>query len=129
MTRVNCIDPRWLRDDHMGAEYREISRIPALVSAAVERGETPSDRRNPTHYKMGAGHCRFFYPRLQYVIDRYAAIVAECRRRGRHVEYPEMHIPDNIPPEWFGTWQPDLADRKTNIHRLEMRGGLRGVYR
>lgn len=60
MTRINCIPPRELSREHLIAEYRELPRIFALVRAAIARGESPDDPRNPTSYTLGAGHVRFF---------------------------------------------------------------------
>ena len=81
MTRINCIPPRQLSREHLIAEYRELPRIFALVHAAIARGESPDDPRNPTSYTLGAGHVRFFYCRLGYLVKRQLAIIDEMRDR------------------------------------------------
>lgn len=122
MTRINCIPPRELTDAHLGAEYRELPRIFALVAAAVARGEKPDGRRNPKEYVLGPGHVRFFYPRLTYCAKRFAQIVIECRARGRAVNF--FSLPaciDTIPAEWWGDWTPDITAQALNRSRISQR--------
>lgn len=120
MTRINCIPPRELSDAHLGAEYRELPRVFGLVRAAVARGERPDDRRNPQRYVLGAGHVRFFYPRLAWVRERYDLIVDECRARGRKVSYTDV-LGGGIPDEWWGLWTPDAAAQALNRARIAER--------
>lgn len=82
MTRINCIPPSKLTGPHLVAEYRELPRVFPLVRAAILRGDVPGDPRNPADYRLGAGHVRFFYPRLGYLAQRQAALVAEMLARG-----------------------------------------------
>jgi deoxyribonuclease (pyrimidine dimer) len=122
MTRINCVPPEILSDKHLGAEYRELPRIFALVKNASLRGERPDDKRNPNLYKLGSGHVRFFYPRLGYLRDRFTAVVQECEKRGRKVTFPS--VPDlDIPQEWYGDWTPTQEAININIERLKQRGG------
>lgn len=128
MTRINLVDPGLLLDAHLGAEYRELPRVWTLARRAVNRGERPDDPRNPREFTLGTGHVRFFYPRLAWVQRRYAALVAECLKRGRKVTFkalPEAHIPD----EWFVDWEPTAKDVELSTARLLERGGLRSQSR
>jgi len=118
MTRINVIPPDELSDKHLGAEYRELPRIFNLVKAAVERGESPNDPRNPTEYVLGTGHVRFFYPRLGYLQKRFEQIVAECYKRQRKVSFAEAPSPKGIPPEWFGDWHPTETAIALNRQRI-----------
>lgn len=128
MTRINCIDPALLRREHLLAEYRELPRIFGLVRRAVERGERPDDPRNPAEYVLGAGHVRFFYPRLGYLHDRFRRIVDECVARGYDVQFRNVDaLCEGIPEEWFGNWMPDDAAVRRNIERLRERGGGRQI--
>lgn len=72
MTRINCIPPSELSTG-------SLPRIFGLVIAAIDRGESPDDARNPPAYGLGPGHVRFFYPRLAWCAARYGAVVSECR--------------------------------------------------
>lgn len=126
MTRINCIDPELLSDRHLIAEYRELPRIFALVRNAQDRGENPTDKRNPMQYKLGAGHVRFFYPRLRWLLSRQKALVVECLRRGFKIQYTQPDgLIDGIAEEWLGDWCPTDVDKQINIARINQRGGLR----
>lgn len=119
MTRINCIPTRELTDKHLGAEYRELPRVFGLVRKAIHRGEKPNPDEIPK-YTLGAGHCRFFYPRLNYLAIRYADLVAECRRRGRVVNHPKLPT-SGIPGVWFGNWHPTSEAKKINRARIAER--------
>lgn len=120
MTRINLVDPASLCDKHLGAEYRELPRVFGLVRAASVRGEHPADLRNPTEFRLGAGHVRFFYSRLGWVVERYMLLVQECHRRGRIVNFASPDIA-GIPAEWFGYWQPTERDIALSKARIESR--------
>jgi len=93
MTRINCVPVEELTDKHLGAEYRELPRLFGQIIQSIERGESPDDKRNPTEYKLGTGHTRFFYNKLPWLVVRYAALVKECLKRGRQVNFP--HVPSS----------------------------------
>lgn len=119
MTRINCAPPEELTPAHLIAEYRELPRIFGLVRAAIARGEKPEDPRNPSAYRLGAGHVRFFYPRLGWLLSRQIALVAEMRARGYapSFDHPEVLV-EGIGPDWMGLWQPTpeaLAENRTRI--------------
>ncbi len=82
MTRINCIPTSELSGPHLVAEYRELPRVFALVRAAISRGESPTDPRNPPAYTLGKGHVRFIYSRFSYLAKRQASLIAEMQRRG-----------------------------------------------
>ena len=121
MTRINCVPVDELTDAHLGAEYRELPRVFGLVRAAIARGERPDDPRNPAAYVLGPGHVRFFYPRLSYLIERYAQIAEECERRGRRVRFRALPLGTPIPPGWWGAWAPDAAAQALNRARIAER--------
>lgn len=125
MTRVNCVPVEELTREHLVAEYRELPRVFRLVQRAVERGERPGDRRNPSRYVLGPGHCRFFYPRLGYLARRHACLVGEMLRRGyqANMRMVGARWRGTIPDEWWGEWHPDedalAASRARIAERLE----------
>jgi deoxyribonuclease (pyrimidine dimer) len=126
MTRINVIEPSRLSDQHLGAEYRELPRVFGLVRDAIARGERPTDPRNPDQYVLGAGHVRFFYPRLDYLLERYLKLCEECRKRGRAVNFGNpTDLITGIPADWFGYWTPDAHAEALDIDRINQRGGLR----
>lgn len=122
MTRINCIPPRELSGRHLVAEYRELPRIFALVRAAIARGETPGDPRNPQRYTLGAGHVRFFYCRLGYLAKRQAALVAEMRARGYRPAFDDPSgLIAGIPIEWCLDWDPPPEAIAINLARIAER--------
>lgn len=122
MTRINCIPPEQLSRAHLVAEYRELPRIFALVRAAIARGETPTDRRNPEEYTLGRGHVRFFYPRLGYLERRQQAIIAEMIARGYNPAFRSTsHLLEGISAEWCGDWQPTPQAIALNLARIAER--------
>lgn len=122
MTRINCIPPAELTPAHLVAEYRELPRIFGLVRQAIARNERPDDPRNPTVYRLGAGHMRFFYPRLGWLLARQHALIAEMLARGYTPGFTDpAGLAEGIPPEWLGDWQPDAAAEALNRARIAER--------
>ena len=109
MTRVNCVPVETLCDQHLLAEYRELPRIFRLVSKAIERGESPDDPKNPETYRLGRGHCRFFYGKLGYLSRRWGEVYNELDRRLFNLSF-KHDIKDTwgpvIPGPWWGDWEP-----------------------
>jgi|SRR5690606_3044651 len=124
MTRINCIPPQQLSRAHLVAEYRELPRIFALVRAAIQRGEKPTDPRNPQVYTLGRGHVRFFYPRLGYLVERQQAIIAEMIARGYNPSFRSTdHLLEGIPADWCSNWQPTEDAVAINCARISERTG------
>ena len=122
MTRINCIPPRELSREHLIAEYRELPRIFALVRAAIARGETPDDRRNPQSYTLGTGHVRFFYCRLGYLVKRQGAIVEEMRARGYRPAFDDpAGLIAGLPVVWCQDWEPTPEAVAINLARIAER--------
>ncbi|CEJ14314.1 Pyrimidine dimer DNA glycosylase [bacterium YEK0313] len=130
MTRINCVPPAELSGAHLVAEYRELPRIFALVRAAIARGETPDDRRNPAAYTLGAGHVRFFYARLGYLAARQADLVREMQARGYVPTFTDpTSLLTGIPEPWHGDWQPTPEALALNRARLAERLGAMAAKR
>ena len=122
LTRINCVPPEELTSAHLIAEYRELPRIFGLVRAAILRGERPDDPRNPTEYRLGSGHVRFFYARLGYLARRQEALIAEMQRRGYSPSFTDpTGLLAGIPEEWCGNWAPTEAAVTINRQRISER--------
>jgi deoxyribonuclease (pyrimidine dimer) len=130
MTRINCIPPRELSREHLVAEYRELPRIFALVRAAIARGETPEDPRNPPDYRLGKGHVRFFYCRLGYLVKRQAAIIEEMRARGYKPAFDDpASLLAGLPVAWCRDWEPTPEAIAANLERIAERRTARAANR
>jgi deoxyribonuclease (pyrimidine dimer) len=116
MTRVNVgVSPRKLTDRHLLAEHREIKRIPNVVASGKA---VVSDL--PSEFTLGAGHVRFFYDKLGYLLRRYRLIYKECKRRGFKVEdYSDAWC--GVPSSLMGEYKPTDRDRKLIINRINER--------
>ena len=81
MTRINIIPPAELCDQHLLAEYRELTRIPNLVA----KGKFSLEGQ-PSDYKLGTGHVKFFFDKMQFLFERYNSLHEECLARGFNVK-------------------------------------------
>lgn len=80
MTRVNLVPVESLADQHLIAEYREISRLPKFLEKSLRS-------RNgilsiPKEYTFGTGHVSFFYDKLGFIKLRHEALKQEGYKRG-----------------------------------------------
>ena len=119
MTRINCIPVEELSGPHLVAEYRELPRVFALAGKAAARG----DLTGPDCYTLGKGHMRFFYVRLDYLVRRHQALVAEMRRRGFQPRFDGVtraSFPD-IPAHCWQDWTPTADAMALNRARIAER--------
>jgi len=96
MTRINCIDPALLLDEHLRAEYREISRLWNYRVAG---------RDLPATYRLGTGHVLFFLDKGRWVTDRVVALATEMRARGFKADWSLEPWPGPM-----GAWAPGPDD-------------------
>lgn len=116
MTRINVgIHPSELTRQHLIAEHREIKRIPNVVKTGrfTLNGQ-------PKEFKLGAGHVKFFYDKLGYLLKRYKEIHAECINRGYNVQdYSDAW--NGVPQSLMGDYTPTKHDREILLQRIEER--------
>lgn len=85
MTRINLLPPEKLCDEHLRAEYREITRIPNLIirgKIGLENIPIKYSVRTKENPNGGQGHVKFFVDKLFFLKNRYDAIRKELGRRG-----------------------------------------------
>ena len=113
MTRINCVPPAELCDQHLLAEIRELPRVFELSRKAHERGFT----QTVPEYTMGKGHVTFFYDKLVFLKIRFAKLRLEAARRGfKTTGYRLDHIISSETP--FIDWEPDEKALEINRARL-----------
>ena len=79
MTRINVVPVHELCDQHLLAEFRELTRIPnGILSGKLK---IDYDDR-PTEYTLGKGHVKFFTNKLPWLHSRYIWLHMECLYRG-----------------------------------------------
>ena len=113
MTRINVgIHPTELTDKHLLAEHREIKRIPNCIAKGKYNMEGI-----PEKFKLGKGHVKFFYNKLEYLFTRYVKLYLECKDRGFNVQnYSKAW--DNLPEELMNHYKPTYKDRLTIQERI-----------
>jgi hypothetical protein len=128
MTRINCgIPPAELTDKHLIAEHREIKRIPNTVSKYFSEGRL-NMKGQPEQFKLGAGHVKFFYDKLGYLLLRYEKIYAECKLRGFNVTY-YGDVWKNVPKHLMGYYKPTDRDREIVRERINERLSVTKDYK
>jgi hypothetical protein len=81
MTRINLVPPEELTQQHLIAEYKELPR----VFKKARRCNNP-----PDSYRMGTGHMKFFYDKLEFLIKRQQSLVDECLKRGYNIQHTDV---------------------------------------
>ena len=108
MTRINCIEPSALTDQHLLAEYRELPRVFALARKLKPREAVPT-------YRMGAGHVKFFFDKTLWLACRQEDLITECLTRGYRIQHTSVPFPvDGLDNDWA----PTPAAIEANLQRL-----------
>lgn len=118
MTRINCVDPAILTDQHLFIEFREITRVRRLARKLKSYGE----------FTMGEGHVKFFYDKAGYLHKRLDAIQAEMDKR-KIWNYQRKSYGSHE-PGLNNDWTPNRMAKLTSLIRLD--GKVReqpGFYR
>jgi deoxyribonuclease (pyrimidine dimer) len=69
MTRINsAIKVKFLTDEHLLAEHREIKRLPYAYKKRIETGKGFKDI--PKEFTLGTGHVLFFINKNKFKIYR-----------------------------------------------------------
>lgn len=105
MTRINTIDPTLLTDQHLFAEFREITRVSSLARVLPDYGQ----------YCMGTGHVKFFYDKGEYLAKRLEALQAELDARGMNYT-AKTYLSHN--PGLNNDYEPTYRDHVCNVSRL-----------
>lgn len=106
MTRINLIDPKYLTDAHLIAEYRELPRIFTLVL------KNPKLNNIPDNYTLGKGHMNFFKDKLKYLQERQNNLIREMINRGFNPQFKIDISTSNIVNKrmYWGDFNPKKED-------------------
>ncbi len=129
MTRINIIPPAELYDQHLMAEYREITMVPAALARTLKsRGGLTLDKY-PQKYTLGKGHVVFFYNKGKYLEKRYKELVQELIRRGFNLDekrkFPVKIFQNN---GLYKDWAPSKEDKKIIRARLSQKIALKPAW-
>lgn len=119
MTRINVVPVEELTDQHLFAEYREITRLFPLSLKANERGF----EQTIPEYVLGSGHVKFFYDKLGFIEERYFNLKEELLLRGYNITLKDdiVHYRELI-PAMYNDYVP--TDDAIKISRARIREKL-----
>lgn len=116
MTRINSsINPIELCDAHLLAEHREIKRIPNTIKSGKA-----VIKNIPESFRLGAGHVKYYYNKLEYLHKRYKLLYLECKDRGFNVQNYNSCF-ENLPQHLYNDWTEDENTRKIVVERINTR--------
>ena len=119
MTRINLVNPSELKDQHLIAEYREITMIPAALNRTLNSKIGLRREKISKKYTLNSGHVYFFYDKGRYLNNRYNEIVQEMKDRGFNPD-PSRKFPKEVfPNELYNDWMPSLDEQKIVRQRIQ----------
>ena len=117
MVRVNLINPKYLTDQHLIAEYAEIIMLIAYVK------KYPKKKSIPEKYTLKNGHMRFFKDKVVYLKKRHEKLRREMRRRGF---FPKRTLSmKGVKKNLMNDWKPNPQDlqliKKRILYKLKLK--------
>ena len=112
MTRVNCLHPKYLLDEHVKADVREGLRpVGDVVSGRTNLKGCPED------WTLGKGHVLFMRKHLSYTITHWL----ECQQRYKELGYSGYDMSvlmNNVPEEFLNDYTPTKKAMRSNLARI-----------
>ena len=119
MTRINIIPTSELTDQHLIAEYREITMVPGSLKRTLNSKVGLRREKISKQYTLNTGHVYFFYDKGRYFNNRYKEIVYEMKGRGFNPD-PTRRFPKEVfPKELYNDWMPSLDEQKVVRQRIQ----------
>jgi len=122
MTRINIIDVSELTDQHLIAEYREITMVPGSLKRTLVSKIGYQEKRVPKKFTLNGGHVYFFYNKGKYLNYRYLEIRNEMKSRGFNPD-PNRKFPIDIFKNngLYNDWMPTIKDQEIIRERIAER--------
>lgn len=109
------VNPKFLADQHLVAEYRELPMI--VGSLRVNDWKIKSDI--PNKFTLGKGHINFFKNKLLYIKNRHNAVKEEMEVRGFKNDILCIDLADNNLKQYCNDWSPSIEDSNIIKNRIE----------
>ncbi len=122
MVRINLVNPKYLADQHLIAEYNEI----LMLFGYVRKHPHTHFNQIPQSYRLGQGHILFFKNKLRYLEERFEIIKKEMAKR-RFSGKKEISF-KGIDKRLIGNWRPSTSDKEIIKSRLRERINLKPSY-
>ena len=126
MTRINIVPVEELMDQHLIAEYREITMVPASLARTLSSKKGLDYKKIPKSYTLNKGHVYFFYDKDFYLSKRYKLLVIEMKKRGfkpdSNRKFPIDIFKDNdLYNDWTPTVDAYIVIRDRILKKLKMK--------
>ena len=126
MTRINIIPPSELHDQHLIAEYREITMVTGSLNRTLRSKHGLVEEKISDTYTLNHGHVYFFYNKGLYLDKRYAELVSEMKSRGFHPDsnrkFPKNIFIDN---GLYHDWTPSVKEQSIARKRIQQKISLK----
>jgi len=121
MTRINIVPPSELYDQHLVAEYREITMVPGSLNRTLKSASGYDEQKVSKKYTLNQGHVYFFYNKGKYLDKRYVELVNEMKARGMNPD-PNRTFPVHVfPNELFNDWLPTVEEQEIARERISQK--------
>ena len=125
--RVNVIHPKYLADQHLVAEYREIKMGPKALSKSLYSKNGVDKNRISKEYTLNTGHTYFFYDKNKFLERRLKSVIKEMQFRGFQtnninlIDETYSYHPSTFNEEWWNDWEITHNAIKINMDRISKR--------
>lgn len=118
--RINIINPKYLTDNHLIAEYREtkMSTYYYVRSKSSKNGIDKS--KISERYTLNKGHGYMWFNKFGFIDKRFNSICLEMRERGFKTNFTVLNF-EGIESEVFGDFIPTQEDKRINLDRILIR--------
>lgn len=125
MVRVNLINPKFLSDQHLIAEYNEILMLVSYIKKHQKIKEQPKE------YVLGRGHMLFFKNKLLYLKKRHELLKEEMRKRGFKTEKTISleDFDDNLKKDYKPDKKAISKIKERLIYKLKLKKDFYRYYR
>lgn len=122
--RINVVNPRYLMDQHLIAEYGEIQNMMlAYYRRSMKSGKFDWNRVSDK-YTLNTGHATFFYNKMGFVVERFDIVVEEMHRRNFNTNLLYLDYSE-VPEEHMNSYEVSIEDIEVNLERIEQRISLK----
>ena len=112
MVRINLINPKYLADQHLIAEYVEIM----MLFGYVKKYPIVEENKMPGKYCLGKGHIIFFKNKLMYLKKRHELLKKEMKKR--NFETKKTIFLKKFSNKLINDWKPLKTDKEIIKKRL-----------
>lgn len=128
--RINIIDPKYLADQHLIAEIREIKMLPKSLIRSIKSKKGVDlqkiKKMYPT-YTLNTGHGVFFYDKIKFIENRFQLLIEEALNRDFKLKddtkslFCKDYDYSLITDLYYNDYIPTQEEQDINIDRIILR--------